>query len=116
VHSKSGTASPIIPDKLELMKLAYNCIYACTQFGQTGTITAILECLPEKSRGFLKEDVKTVQDKLDRLDRHFQAVKTLEKYDIFLAIVDLQNLSEDSESETKIKKFVLQMCKMPLKK
>lgn len=100
-RSKPGTRDPIIPSMEELMRLAYNCIYACKSVSQEDNILAVLNCLPERNRGSLNDSLKEQHDAIDELELHYQGAKVLKKYDVPMTLQEIKNITIDHDYEDK---------------
>lgn len=100
-NSKPGSRDPIVPNLAELMKLAYNCIYACNSVEETENILAILNCLPERNRGSMNDSLKEQHDAIDELELHYQGAKILKKYNVPMTLARIREVTIDHEYEEK---------------
>ncbi|CAL8069233.1 unnamed protein product [Orchesella dallaii] len=109
-NSKPGTPDPIVPNLAELMKLAYNCIYACKSVHEVDNILAILNCLPERNRGALNDSLKEQHDSIDELELHYQGAKILLKYDVPMTLDQIRQITIDHEFEDKCMDLFKKLC------
>jgi len=100
----------LISDVSELMRLAYNCIYACKSTKQTENILAILNCLPERNRGILNDSLKELHVAIDDLELHYQGLKILDKYEIPITLQELKAIAIDEEMNHRVLGFFQRIC------
>lgn len=109
-NSRPGTPDPIVPNLEELMRLAYNCIYACKNVNETDNILAILNCLPERNRGAINDNLKEQHDAIDELELHYQGAKILAKYNVPLSLDEIREITVDAEYEDKCMELFKKLC------
>ncbi|CAG7816117.1 unnamed protein product [Allacma fusca] len=109
-QSKREATDPIIADVCDLMKLAYNCIYACKSSKQNDNILALLGCLPDRGYGgyVIKDsELEKLHDAIDQLELHYHAVQILEKYSLPYSLKEIQTMADD---EDEISVFFEKLC------
>jgi hypothetical protein len=94
--------------------MACNCIYACKNPKQIDNILSILNCLPERHRGIVDDNLKPLHDAIDDLELQYQGVKILDKYNISLSLQDLKDKAAcKGDNDAEIESFFKQICDTP---